>query len=131
MLLPVTAGKSRVLLVDDDADAREAVSEELTARGYEVVPAGGGEEALRLLAGGPAPCVVLVDLLMPSMDGAEFLARMRQDPRLAGLPVVVLTGIASSRLKRLLDAKACFVKPFDTGDLCREIDRICAARARP
>jgi CheY-like chemotaxis protein len=121
--------RPRVLLVDDDADLRLAVAEALEERGYEVALAAGGQEALQRLRAGPRPCAVLLDLLMPGMDGAEFLAAMRADAALADLPVIILTGVASSKLKGLLGAQACLVKPFETAELCVEIDRACFASA--
>jgi two-component system alkaline phosphatase synthesis response regulator PhoP len=111
--------------VDDDDQVREALTDELAERGYEVAAAATGEEALRRLRAGPLPCALLLDLLMPGMDGAELLAKVRGEEGLAGLPVIVLTGLASSKLKRLLGADAVLVKPFDTSELCREIDRVC------
>lgn len=119
------ARRASVLLVDDDDLIREALSDDLAAYGYEVTVAASGEEALRRLRAGPRPCALLLDLLMPGMDGAELLAKVRDEEGLAGLPVIVLTGLASSKLKRLLGAEAVLVKPFDTSELCREIDRVC------
>ncbi len=121
--------RPRLLLVDDDADMREALAEALGER-FEVALAANGEEGLRRLREGSRPCAVLLDLLMPEMDGGEFLARMREEPAYAGVPVVILTGIAASQLKRLLGAEAVFVKPFDTGQLRRELERLCRRDGR-
>jgi len=121
----VEARRASVLLVDDDDQIREALSDDLEAHGYEVAVAATGEEALRRLRAGPRPCALLLDLLMPGMDGAELLAKVRAEEGLAGLPVIVLTGLASSKLKRLLRAEAVLLKPFDTSELCRELDRVC------
>ena len=118
----------RLLLVDDDADMREALAEALR-EGFEVALAADGEEGLRRLREGGRPCAILLDLLMPQMDGGEFLARLREQPEFADVPVVILTGIASSQLKRLLGAEAVFVKPFDTGQLRRELERLCRGEA--
>ena len=121
--------RPRLLLVDDDADMRQALAEALDGR-FEVALAANGEEGLRRLRQGARPCAVLLDLLMPEMDGGEFLARMREEPEYADVPVVILTGIASSQLKRLLGAEAVFVKPFDTGQLRRELERLCRRDGR-
>jgi len=121
----VEARKATVLLVDDDDQVREALSDDLAAAGYEVAAAATGEEALRRLRAGPRPCALLLDLLMPGMDGAELLAKVRSEEGLAGLPVIVLTGLASSKLKGLLGAEAVLVKPFESAELFREIDRVC------
>ena len=117
-------GRPRLLLVDDDADMRSALAEAL-GEGFEVAQAANGEEGLRWLHEGGRPCAILLDLLMPEMDGGEFLARMREEPEYAELPVLILTGIASSQLKRLLGAEAVFVKPFDTRQLRSELERLC------
>ena len=116
--------RPRLLLVDDDADMRSALADAL-GEGFEVAQAANGEEGLRWLRQAGRPCAVLLDLLMPQMDGGEFLARMREEPEYAQVPVLILTGIASSQLKRLLGAEAVFVKPFDTGQLRRELERLC------
>jgi len=121
--------RPRLLLVDDDADMREALAEALGER-FEVAQAANGEEGLRRLRQDGRPCAVLLDLLMPEMDGGEFLLRMREEPEYSDVPVVILTGIASSQLKRLLGAEAVFVKPFDTGQLRRELERLCRREGR-
>jgi CheY-like chemotaxis protein len=124
----VEARKVTVLLVDDDALVREALTDDLEEHGYEVAAAATAEEALRRLRQEPRPSALLLDLLMPGMDGAELLAKVREDEGLANLPVIVLTGLASSKLKRLLRADAVLVKPFETSELLREIDRVCGGR---
>jgi two-component system, OmpR family, alkaline phosphatase synthesis response regulator PhoP len=126
----VEGSRASVLLVDDDDQVREALIDDLAARGYEVAAAASGEEALQRLRSGPLPCALLLDLLMPGMDGAELLEKVRGEEGLAGLPVIVLTGLASSKLQRLLGAAAVLVKPFDTSELCREIDRVCSRGRR-
>ena len=89
----------RVLVVDDDADAREMLSAYLVRAGLEVVSAEDGREALELVRS-EAPDAVLLDLLMPVMDGMEFLEKLRQDPLHTGLPVIVLTGKALSEAEQ-------------------------------
>jgi CheY-like chemotaxis protein len=82
-----------VLLVDDDPDIRETLSELLDANGYEVLEAENGQIALDVLKNTPRfPCVVLLDLSMPVLDGREFLRRRASDPILRKIPVVVVSG---------------------------------------
>ena len=82
---------ARILLVDDDADVREALVENLEQASYEVACASDGEEALKYLRLNPPPAAILLDLFMPVMDGWEFLKRVTGDSRLAAVPVVVVT----------------------------------------
>jgi CheY-like chemotaxis protein len=79
-----------VLVVDDDADIREAVVEALADAGYPVVQAANGVEALHEMRT-VAPCLVFLDLMMPVMDGWEVVAQMDRDPSLAGVPVCVVS----------------------------------------
>src|SRR6185295_9210900 len=84
--------RHRVLVVEDDPDAREPVAAVLAEEGFDIAVATDGAEALAALGSGPRPCVVLLDLRMPGMDGFEFRAEQMRDPALAKLPVVVLSG---------------------------------------
>jgi DNA-binding response OmpR family regulator len=90
MAVAVTHGE--VLLVEDDAAIRDALRELLEAEGYVVQGAANGREALaRLRGGGHRPRLILLDLMMPVMDGWEFRQAQRGDPALACIPVVVLS----------------------------------------
>jgi CheY-like chemotaxis protein len=85
--------KKVVLLVDDDISVREAISTLLGARGYSILQAENGQEALAVLKKTPRePCMILLDLAMPVMDGREFLERRASDPMLRRIPVVVVSG---------------------------------------
>lgn len=84
-------GASRILLIEDDADLRDALSQILRDEGYEVVGAAHGREALDKLRGGQRPCVILLDLTMPVMNGWQFLAEQREDPVLSRIPVIVIS----------------------------------------
>lgn len=83
-----------ILIVEDDADIRELVSEVLAQAGYRVAEAGNGQEALDFLRANDGPCVVLLDLMMPVLSGPELLEIMAEDERLAKLPVVVVSAVA-------------------------------------
>jgi len=80
-----------VLVVDDDRDIREALSDVLRDEGYAVVCAADGEEAMARLRSEPAPVLILLDWMMPRCDGACFLRQQRGDRALAAIPVVLLT----------------------------------------
>ncbi len=80
-----------ILVIDDDADIRESLSEMLSDEGHRVQAAANGQEALDLLRGSPAPCMILLDLMMPIMNGWQFVQEQATDPVLAAIPVWVIT----------------------------------------
>jgi CheY-like chemotaxis protein len=80
-----------VLVVDDDPDIRDALCELLEGEGYRAASASNGQEALTYLNSKEPPCVILLDLMMPIMDGWEFRRQQQIDPRLSKIPVVVIT----------------------------------------
>lgn len=108
-----------VLIVDDDPDCVEALRYLLEDQGYDVHVAHNGQEALEHFESGGRPDVVILDLLMPVMDGLEFLNRRRQDPVLAGTPVIVLTA-SDARLASRDDV--VLRKPVDFGQLMDTIE---------
>ncbi|HVJ89679.1 MAG TPA: response regulator [Labilithrix sp.] len=83
-----------VLIVEDDADIREILAEMLTASGYRVTSVSNGLEALQALAR-DTPSVVVLDLMMPVMDGWELRQRMLADPALRDIPVIIMSGSAN------------------------------------
>ena len=80
-----------VLLVEDDADLREVMEEALRMKGLEVATAANGVEALQYLREGPLPAVILLDLMMPVMDGETFRKLQREAPQWAQIPVCILS----------------------------------------
>jgi CheY-like chemotaxis protein len=81
-----------VLVVEDDPDIRATLCEALEDNGYSAVGAANGAEALEYLRGGAEPpCLILLDLMMPVMDGQTFRTEQRADPQLANIPVVVIS----------------------------------------
>jgi CheY-like chemotaxis protein len=120
-------GTGRILIVDDDADVRAAIAEILTEAGYEVSCAANGAEALAQLASPQPPKAILLDLMMPVMDGWTFRLRQRMDPRLAAIPTVVISAALPGEVRGggLLDADAVLPKPFQTERLVDTLQRIC------
>jgi CheY-like chemotaxis protein len=103
-----------ILLVDDDSDLRESLALLLVLKGYEVITASDGREALQTLHGGPRPCLIVLDLMMPEMDGFQFRRAQLEDPALAMIPVVLCSGHPTApHVAEQLGALACFEKPFD------------------
>ena len=111
-----------VLVVDDDVAVLQTIVDALEAEGYAVVTAGNGALALERLRD-RRPDVVLLDLMMPVMDGWAFVRWCRADPGYADLPVVVLSVLDRSAISTLA-ADAFVGKPFDLGDLLATIERL-------
>ena len=80
-----------VLVVEDDPDVRSALAELLSGEGYDVATTSDGGEALDTLRAGLQPSVILLDLMMPNVDGWDFRRAQLDDPKLAAVPVVLLT----------------------------------------
>ncbi len=114
----------RLLIVDDDSDIREVLMSILEAQGYEVAGAADGLEALERLAKGPPPSLIILDLMMPRMNGVQLLERMRAMPRFADIPVLVLSGDAHGReLTAKLGVRACLLKPIELTELEGALDQ--------
>ncbi len=92
-----------VLIIEDDEGVRHSLAELLYEEGYDVQLAGDGSDALALLQEEPLPSLILLDLMMPTMNGGEFRARQLSDPRLASIPVIVVSARpdVSERAKEL------------------------------
>ncbi|HZU95415.1 MAG TPA: response regulator [Planctomycetota bacterium] len=112
----------RILIVDDDADIREIVSVVLAGEGHEVTTAVDGLAALELLRSGLRPSLTLLDLMMPRLDGEEFMKAVRSAPELAPGRVVILSGDTSARRKAVeLGVEGCLLKPVELDDLLRVV----------
>lgn len=122
-----------VLVIDDDADIRESIGALLEAAGHRFDTACDGLDGLhRLQQGGRAPCVVLLDLMMPRMSGFALRAAMKADPNLAKIPVVVVTGAGPLAERRAAELEAeILTKPVPASVLLAAIRRYCRATDRP
>jgi CheY-like chemotaxis protein len=115
--------KPVVLVVEDHEFAREALAALLTTMGYDVVEAENGREALAVMTKGARPDVILLDLMMPVMDGWEFMRRQRRDWRLCTIPTIVVTGVASHDPRCLEMPVVRFLrKPYTAEQLVAAID---------
>ena len=112
-----------VLVVDDDRDLRESLCEVLTEEGYVARGAADGREALEYLRSvEELPRLVFLDLMMPRMNGWQFRDAQKADPRIAGIPVAVVTAMGSDTLVRGIDADLVIRKPpglDELLDVCR------------
>jgi CheY-like chemotaxis protein len=112
----------KVYVVEDDSELRHTLGEALEAQGYRVVATANGAEALAALRSDDArPCLILLDLMMPVMNGYEFRKEQRADPALAGIPVVVI----SAHARNGFDADAFLPKPVALRRLLAVIARYC------
>ncbi len=115
-----------VLIVEDDADLREMMAQLLQLEGYKAEAVANGHDALRYLESGDRPEVILLDLMMPVMDGWEFRRRQVQDPAIATVPVVVLSALDQSRTLGL-GGTAFLKKPLDFDRLLELVRRFCSS----
>jgi CheY-like chemotaxis protein len=115
----MATSSKRVFVVDDDPEILEVMRDVLEDEGYWVGTAGHGGEALaKLRASAVPPCVILLDLMMPVMDGWAFRAEQSRDPALGSIPVVVLSADATIRDKiTALRASGFLKKPFRMQEL--------------
>ena len=114
----------RVLVVDDDADSREALAQLLDQHGYTTGRADNGKSALEHLESGFDPDLVLTDLLMPVMNGWELYTAMKARLAWAAIPIVVLAGMTPEQRGQLAVEDA-FEKPTDLPVLLKRISELC------
>jgi CheY-like chemotaxis protein len=119
----MSAEPTRILVVDDNDALRENIVEALELEGYAVAAEPSATGALARLAEDPLPRIVLLDLMMPGMDGRELLARIREDARLEGVRVVITTGASGVRSK-LAAADGILTKPFGVQDLLAVLRKV-------
>jgi CheY-like chemotaxis protein len=118
--MTATAAESVVLLVEDEEESRESLREILELEGYHVELATNGQEALAKLDH-IAPCVILLDLFMPVMDGWQLLEKLRSDGRLDKLNILVTTSAATN----LPTDVPVFTKPLDIDHLMQTLGVVC------
>jgi CheY-like chemotaxis protein len=112
----------RVLVVDDEPEIRDTVADVLSAEGYSVQTAPNGLEALRHVAAEPVD-LVLIDLMMPVMDGWVFESMVRQNPKTAHMPVVAVSALPPD--VRAPGFNARLHKPFDLDQLLNTVEQMC------
>jgi CheY-like chemotaxis protein len=126
-MVSVASEKRFVLIVDDDPDIRESLEAVLGIHGHPVATASDGGEAIDLLRREPAhPCLILLDLMMPGMNGFEFRAELDADPLLSEIPVVIITGAGVQLDEKSNTLRAQVLrKPFDLQALLDTVQRFC------
>ena len=125
MSAPASTSRPKIFVVEDEEDVRAMVTRILGTFG-EVTSARDGNEALTLLGAGPAPDIIVTDLMMPRMDGLSLAKELKKVPHLARVPVVMLT--ARSRPGDMIEginagARSYVTKPFKAEDLIAKVKK--------
>jgi CheY-like chemotaxis protein len=115
---------STVFIIEDDVDTREMLAKFLELEGYNVELASNGRQALDRLSDGADACVILLDLMMPVMDGWEFRRHQAQDQRLKAIPTIVVSAAGRDRMAQI-PADAYLSKPVDMDELLSRVSQFC------
>jgi CheY-like chemotaxis protein len=116
-----------VLVVEDDESIRESIGAILEDEGYCVALAEDGQSALAMLEDLPRPCLLLVDLVMPRLDGWTLMKALSKNDRLATIPVVVLSAVTGPQL----DGQRVIKKPIELALLLRIVQEHCCGEGGP
>jgi CheY-like chemotaxis protein len=120
----LTTAQEHILIVEDDRALRESLREALELEGYVAVGVENGQAALKYLATGARPCVILLDLMMPVMDGWTFRQEMTKDASLATIPVIVMTAATPTHVAAVA-AEAVLYKPLHMGKVVGVVQEHC------
>jgi CheY-like chemotaxis protein len=113
-MVPQAGAGRHILIVEDDADICEALALTLRDEGFTVASAANGKEGLEQLQKGPRADLIVLDLMMPVMDGWQFRREQQRDPRLSAIPVVIISADGSVQQKATAIAAEGYVKkPID------------------
>lgn len=115
-----------VLLIEDDEEIRDAMMDALHSEGYQVIAARNGKEGLEALEGAKRVSLVLLDLMMPVMNGYEFIGHVKDREDLRDIPVIVVS--ANAERNRIEGAENVIHKPFDLDRLFDSIRKACLER---
>jgi len=123
----------RIFVVDDEEGIRESIVEFLDEQGYHAVGAADGQDALdKLAVPDGRPCLILLDLMMPVMDGRTFREEQLRTPDIAAIPVVVFSAYRDlTKIAAELHAAGCLAKPLRLSDLLRLVQQHCANDGTP
>jgi CheY-like chemotaxis protein len=113
-----------VFIVEDDPDTREMLTSFLQLEGYQTESAPNGRAALDRLHAGAEASVILLDLMMPVMDGWQFRSKQTEDARLARIPTIVVSAAGRERMAQI-QADAYLAKPIDIDELLTKVSEFC------
>ena len=116
------AGPTRILVVEDDPEVRSAIRMVLEGEAYEVAESGDGADALAKLRVSPQPSLILLDLMMPGMNGWQFMDEVRVHPGLREVPIIVVSAYGSADGVRSVGATDYLKKPFEPAELIARAD---------
>ncbi|MDB6115312.1 MAG: rpfC 5 [Lacunisphaera sp.] len=117
---PTEGDKPRILIIDDDEEVRAVIAELLTLSGYDTAEAVSGQQGLEFAAS-MKPDLILLDVVMPGVDGWGVLTKLQNSPELADIPVIVLSAVADTEMAMSLGAASVLLKPVDASRLTSEI----------
>ena len=118
----------KILVVDDEEQIRDVLSDFLTKKGYEVVSASNGEEALELTET-EKPHVILLDVKMPGIDGIETCRRLKEDEKTRSIPIVMITAFADREVEAYIEGADDFiVKPFNMVEISFRVESMLRIR---
>ena len=128
----ISAHRCSVLVVDDDADVRELLRVALQSDGYDVAGVNNGREALHHLRSHADTCIILLDLMLPVMDGTHFRTAQLHDRSLAWMPVILMSGAPDTeRLAREMGVRRLVRKPLDLDEVKQAVRSVGCCQARP
>jgi CheY-like chemotaxis protein len=130
---------ARIMVVDDSPTIRDLIALNLSLEGYDVVTAEDGEECLRQLADilegrSPLPQLLMLDVVMPGLDGVELTARLKATPAVQHIPILIVSASAQRRdfeLAQGAGADGYLTKPFDPDELLAEVERLVTVAPTP
>ena len=112
-----------ITVIEDDEDIRNSIKDILLFEGYQVQTAGNGMEGLGLLCNDAPPCLILLDLMMPVMNGWDFISACRESTSLVNIPIVVVT--AAGDVRKLMGTRGVVRKPIDVERLLKIVEAYC------
>ena len=121
--------KKRILVIDDEPELVKAITIRLEASGYEVIPAFDGQQGLDK-AGGIKPDLILLDIVMPKMDGYEVCRKLKSNPETKGIPIIIFTASAAVGPEKLekrrisVGAEGIIKKPFEPAELLEMVNKL-------
>jgi CheY-like chemotaxis protein len=123
-----STSSNTVLIVEDDADSRVMLATMLTLGGYRTITAANGAEALAV-ASAHRPCLILLDLHMPVMDGQDFRRAQIADPAIKDIPVILVTAHNNGRgVAQQMGVTCCITKPLQVDEVLVQVARHCEAQ---